>query len=167
MSVSYPGGCQCGRIRYELLAEPLTLYACHCKECQKQSSSAFGLSMTVPREAVVITQGQPKAWQRSSESGRQVTCLFCGDCGTRLFHHPARNLQIANVKAGTLDDTRWLKPVAHLWTKSAQPWLTINEQMLNYEGQPVDFSQLLERWHLGNEPREKSSEGHGSETHSG
>ena len=37
------GGCQCGAIRYQLLRAPVALYACHCRDCQKQSSSAFGL----------------------------------------------------------------------------------------------------------------------------
>jgi hypothetical protein len=86
VSATYTGGCQCRQIRYEIRAEPLTLYLCHCQECQKQSSSAFGMSLTVPRDAVVIIQGQPKAWTRKADSGREVTCLFCGDCGTRLFH---------------------------------------------------------------------------------
>lgn len=144
MTTPYTGGCQCGRIRYEIRAEPLTLYVCHCKECQKQSASAFGMSMPVPREAVIILQGQPKQWQRVSATGREVNCWFCGDCGTRLFHNPTRNPKITNIKPGTLDDTSWLKPVGNLWTESSQKWVTLNEQMLNYEGQPKDFVQLFE-----------------------
>ena len=146
MNALYTGGCQCGRIRYEINAKPLTIYLCHCSECQKQSSSAFGMSMPVPREAVAIIQGQPKQWTRTSSHGREVTCLFCEDCGTRLFHNPARNPKITNVKPGTLDDTSWLQPVGNLWTKSAQGWVHISEHMLNYEGQPDDFSQLFEQW---------------------
>ncbi|MEM8613383.1 MAG: GFA family protein [Cyanobacteria bacterium P01_H01_bin.105] len=56
MPLPYIGGCQCGQIRYEIQAEPLTLYVCHCTECQQQSSSAFGMSMSVPREAVKLLQ---------------------------------------------------------------------------------------------------------------
>jgi hypothetical protein len=89
--IPYTGGCQCGQVRYEIHAEPLTLYLCHCKECQKQSSSAFGMSLTVPQDAVVILRGKPKAWTRKSDSGREVNNLFCGDCGTRLFHERAYN----------------------------------------------------------------------------
>jgi hypothetical protein len=148
MTVSYTGGCQCGQIRYEIQAEPLTLYACHCQECQKQSSSAFGMSMSVPRDAVVMLQGQPKQWKRASDSGRGVTCLFCGECGTRLFHNPARNSQITNVKPGTLDDTSWLKPAGNLWTKSSQKWIVMSEQLLNYEAQPSDFAELFERFQM-------------------
>lgn len=150
MPLPYLGGCQCGVIRYELLAEPLTLYVCHCKECQKQSSSAFGMSMAVLREALMITQGTPRKWQRKADSGREVICEFCGDCGTRLFHHPSRNLAIVNVKPGTLDNTSWLKPVANLWTGSAQPWLSLPEQMLNYKAQPDDYAQLLEKYQENN-----------------
>lgn len=70
--------------------------------------------MPVPREALIILQGHPKQYQRSSESGREVSCWFCGECGTRLFHNPARNPKITNLKPGTLDDTSWLKPVGNL-----------------------------------------------------
>jgi hypothetical protein len=146
VSVLYTGGCQCGKVRYEIRAEPLTLYLCHCKECQKQSSSAFGMSLTVPRDAVAIVQGQLKAWTRKADSGREVICWFCGDCGTRILHDRSYNRETINIKAGTLDDTRWLRPVGNLWTSSAQPWMTISEQMLNYEGQPEDISTLWEKW---------------------
>ncbi|MEM7794580.1 MAG: GFA family protein [Cyanobacteria bacterium P01_C01_bin.118] len=105
MPFPYTGGCQCGQIRYELQAEPLTLYVCHCTECQRQSSSAFGMSMPVPRESLHLTKGTPKHWSRPSDSGRTVTCFFCGDCGTRLFHQPSRDRKITNIKPGTLDDT--------------------------------------------------------------
>ena len=39
------GGCQCGAVRYTLKPNSYRIYACHCLECQKQSASAFGLSM--------------------------------------------------------------------------------------------------------------------------
>ncbi|MBM0741255.1 GFA family protein [Phormidium sp. CLA17] len=142
----YTGGCQCERIRYQLLAEPLTLYVCHCTECQKQSSSAFGMSMTIPREALIITQGQPQEWRRKGDSDREVVCFFCGNCGTRLFHQPERNPQITNLKPGTLDDTSWLQPVGHTWTRSAQPWFTIPKGTLQEEGQPADFTEFFQRF---------------------
>lgn len=137
MSLPYTGGCQCGQIRYEIQAEPLTLYVCHCTECQRQSSSAFGMSMPVPRQALKLLQGHPKQWSRPAASGRTVVCFFCGECGTRLFHQPTRNIKITNIKPGTLDDTSGLQPVANLWTASAQPWITLSDGMLNIAQQPT------------------------------
>ncbi len=146
MTAPYTGGCQCRQVRYEIRAEPLTVYACHCKECQRQSASAFGMSMPVPRDAVVLLQGKPKQWRRMSDSGREVVCFFCGECGTRLFHNPSRNLKITNIKPGTLDDTSQLRAVGNLWTRSAQPWIRCNDDLLNYEQQPTpdEFLQLFE-----------------------
>ena len=43
------GRCQCGEIRYESVGETLSLYVCHCRECQKQSASAFGITLEVSR----------------------------------------------------------------------------------------------------------------------
>jgi hypothetical protein len=146
MTNIYSGGCQCGQIRYEIHGKPLTFYACHCRECQKQSASAFGLSLTVPRASLSIVQGQPKTWTHESDSGRNVICSFCPNCGTRLFHDRSDNRATINVKAGTLDDPSWLRPVANIWTKSAQPWVVISAELLNYPGQPEDPQQLWEKW---------------------
>jgi len=146
MSAPYTGGCQCGGVRYEIRGEPLTLYCCHCTECQRQSSSAFGMSMPVRTDDLVIIKGEPKEWRRPTDSGREVICRFCPDCGTRLFHNPTRNLKVTNVKPGTLDDTKWLRPVGNLWTRSAQPWVVIGEDQLSYEQQPENFDALFGRW---------------------
>src|SRR5262245_54439654 len=85
-------------------------------------------------------------WRRELESGRVIWCFFCADCGTRLFHNPERNPQATIVKPGTLDDTTWLAPVGHIWTRSAQPWVPIPSDTVNYEGQPPDLSRLVEAW---------------------
>lgn len=37
----YSGGCLCGALRYRVTAEPLTLYACHCTDCQRRTGTAF------------------------------------------------------------------------------------------------------------------------------
>ena len=145
-SLPLSGGCQCGRVRYRITAPPIALYACHCTECQKQSSAGFGMSLPVPRTGFEVSTGQVEIWARTAASGRTVECAFCRKCGTRLYHAPTRNQEIVNVKPGTLDDTAWLNPVAHLWTKSAQPWITIPKGTLNYAGQPADFSAIFEAW---------------------
>jgi hypothetical protein len=150
MAIPYFGGCQCGRVRYEVRSAPIMVYVCHCQDCQCQSSSAFGMSMSVPREAVVLLQGEPKQWSRPAASGREVVCFFCGDCGVRLFHQPSRNPAITNIKPGTLDDTNWLRPVANVWTKRSQPWVICDDALLTIEGQPTaaELALMQERFEL-------------------
>lgn len=146
MQMPLRGSCQCRSVRYEIGREPLTVYACHCTECQRQSGSAFSLSMVVPREAVAIIDGRPKEWLRRTDGGRTVSCLFCGDCGARLYHEPHSNRAITIVKPGTLDDTSWLSPVGHIWTRSAQPWFRIPVTSITYDVQPLDLSALIAAW---------------------
>jgi hypothetical protein len=135
MSDAIEGGCQCGALRYRISGKPVALIACHCTECQRQSGSAFGMSLIVPRDSFEIT-GEPKVFTRTSDSGNRVDCAFCERCGTRIFHRPQRLPDTLNVKPGTLDDTSWLEPRAHVWTKSKQPWVPIPEGAKQIESQP-------------------------------
>ena len=140
------GGCQCGRHRYTVSALPFTLYACHCTDCQTQSTSAFGMSMPVAKEAVSCEFDGLGTWERTAASGRTVKARYCNECGTRLFHEPSRNPKIINIKPGTLDNTSWIVPVGHLWLASAQAWFSPPSNALRYEGQPPDFDDLSERF---------------------
>ena len=42
-----PAGCQCGKIRYEITAAPTLVYTCHCRDCQRLTSSAFSVGIVV------------------------------------------------------------------------------------------------------------------------
>jgi hypothetical protein len=140
------GACQCRGVRYEIRAEPIALYACHCTECQRQSGSAFALSMIVPREALVVTTGTPAKWVRTADSGNKMDCLFCPTCGVRLYHLPHARANVAVLKPGTLDDASWLEPVGHIWTRSAQAWVDIPDESFNAEEQPVDLREIVAAW---------------------
>jgi Glutathione-dependent formaldehyde-activating enzyme len=63
------------------LGAALTVYIRHCRDCQKQSASSFGMSMAVRREGFRIVQGEPALWYRTAASGRLVACAFCKSCG--------------------------------------------------------------------------------------
>ncbi len=145
MKLPLCGGCQCGELRYEIRAEPLSVYVCHCTECQRQSGSAFGMSVIVPRPAMVFTSGAPKRWARTTERGTTIEGESCATCGVRVVHHPSANDTISVLKPGTLDDTRWLVPVGHIWTGSAQPWVSIPKDGVNFEGHP-EVPRLIEAW---------------------
>ena len=145
------GGCQCGAVRYRLVRAPVALYACHCLHCQKQSSSAFGLSMWVERDGVQFTGAEPRIYRTSGESGREKHCAFCGECGTRLYHAGggvrAHVSTMLSMKAGTLDDTSVVVPTSHLWTKRAQPWLVpVLNSAVCYETEPDSEDSLRRQW---------------------
>ncbi len=136
MATKFTGGCQCGNIRYEVVGIPKQLVVCHCTDCQRQSGSAFGMTLVVNEADFRLTQGEPKTFASKSHTGRAKLGAFCPECGTRIYHKPEWRKGTVSVKPGTLDDTRWLKPDMHLWTSSKQTWVTIPEGVKAYEKQP-------------------------------
>lgn len=146
MNFPQTGGCQCGAIRYELKAPPALIYACHCTHCQSQSGSAFGMAAMMRHGDLQITQGEPAAFEQVTGGGRKRLCWFCRDCGTRLVHTPFGPIGelYRNLKPGTLDDTSWVRPSVHFWTRSAQSWVRFADTDLVFETQ-TDATWLLEQ----------------------
>jgi hypothetical protein len=140
------GGCACGRIRYDLVADPLTLYACHCTDCQTETGASFTLSMIVTRDSVVLTTGEPRLRQYTLPDGRERRSYRCSVCDVSLWHMPRRFPDLLNLQPGTLDDTSWLHPVAHIWTRSRQPWIVLPPNVLSYDQQPHDPGALVSAW---------------------
>jgi hypothetical protein len=121
---AFAGGCQCGAVRYAIAEPPLRLYVCHCRECQRQSASAFGMSLFVRRAAFAVTQGTTQTWSRTADSGRTMACHFCAVCGSRLWH--ARDgIETVSVKAGSLDVPVDLSRAIHIWTSRKMPGLVL------------------------------------------
>ena len=142
------GGCSCGAIRYEIASFPLLLYSCNCTDCQTRSGSAFALNMPVTASGFRIVQGEPKAWRYLSPRGVPVISWFCGDCGARLYGERDGRAGIVNVRAGTLDDTSWLVPAAHFFTRStsAQVWVQPVAGASCFETQPDGWGELQSAW---------------------
>ncbi len=143
------GGCQCGNIRYEIGSTPRMLYVCHCRDCQKQSSSAFGMSLIVDPAVVDFVKGGEnlKTWDSRGEDGQIKRCAFCPECGTRIFHAADREDQPISIKAGSLDDTGWLQPVAHIWLHSKQAWVTADPARYRcFEREPEGEAELARLW---------------------
>ena len=99
--------------------------ACHCQDCQRQSGSAFSMSMLVPRDALRWLSGEPKTWSTKADSGARKDCILCGTCGIRIYNALESMPATFNVKPGTLDDTSWFEPALHTWIDRKQPWVPI------------------------------------------
>jgi hypothetical protein len=123
MKLPQTGGCQCGAIRYEITEEPTSVYTCHCTDCQRLTSSAFSMGVVVPERAFRMTGAEARSLQRKADSGRVSTRLVCPSCGSWVVGTPRDG--VIRVRAGTLDDTSWLRPTRHIWTRSKQPWITL------------------------------------------
>jgi hypothetical protein len=140
------GGCSCGAIPYELTKFTLLLYTCNCTDFQTASGSAFALNMPVATSGFRITSGEPKPWRHVSPSGVAVISWFCGECGGRIYGERSGRPESMNLRAGTLDDTGWLKPIGHFYLRSAQPWVQPADGAECHEIGPSSFLPLAEKW---------------------
>jgi hypothetical protein len=82
MKLPQTGGCQCGKIRYEITEAPQLVYTCHCTDRQRLTSSAFSLGLVVAETAFHRSGSEPRPLQRTADSGRTNTRLVCLECGS-------------------------------------------------------------------------------------
>ena len=141
MQLPLTGGCICGAVRYAVAQTPIEVYACHCTDCQRITSSAFSIGAVVPDDAFAATGKVAISVPGGiTEGGRVKRRWVCPDCGTWLFGNPRQGTQHPGmfrvVRGGTLDDTSWLKPTAHYWTRSKQPWVALPEDAAIFATHP-------------------------------
>ncbi|KAJ9151874.1 Centromere protein V [Pleurostoma richardsiae] len=134
--------CQCGSVSFHTpLEKPLALYICHCSECRRQTSSAFGTSAIFPKfplpDAELLS-----CYSRPTASGQTLYCYFCKNCGTRLIHMtPGKN--VVSVKGGCLEGLDW-KTAIHIWTKSAMVPIPEGCETYEEESTTTDYSDSQE-----------------------
>jgi hypothetical protein len=130
--VKYPqtGGCLCSKIRYEVTESPQLVYTCHCTDCQHLTSSAFSIAFAVA--GFRLTVGEAVA-----DSGRVKIRWVCPDCGCWVFSTGKPGDGLRRVRAGTLDDTSWLRPTKHFWVRNKQPWVMLPDGDQTFETQPT------------------------------
>ncbi len=121
MPRSFSGGCACGAIRYECSAEPLAMLSCHCRDCQRASGGGASSVIAVPATALAL-RGEPRWWSVSGEAGHVARRGFCPECGSPVLSASSRMPDVLVVKVASLDDPSWFRPMADIWTSSAQPW---------------------------------------------
>ena len=140
------GGCQCGAVRYRLIAPPLAVYNCHCRDCQRMTGSSHAMSMPVARESLVHLSGELIGEERRADSGRVVRHMRCARCFTNTWNEPLASPALLVVKPGTLDDFGWATPIGNIWTDSRVPWATIDPFLVNFPRQPPDRQPLYDAW---------------------
>jgi hypothetical protein len=102
------------------------------------TSSAFSMGLVIADRAFRLTASEPRLVKRTADSGRIATRLLCPECGSWISGIPRPGVR--TVRAGTLDDTSWLRPTVHLWTRSKQPWIALPDGDRSFATQPADLS---------------------------
>jgi hypothetical protein len=136
MTAPFSGGCRCGAVRYESKAEPLRVVHCFCTDCQKINGAQMSTNVIIPRGAFSVTAGSAACYVTVGDSGNEVRRFFCQTCGSSLWSEPAIIPDVVIIKAGSMDDSSWLRPSASIYLDSAPPWASVPDGIPGFPRMP-------------------------------
>ncbi|MGH7438486.1 MAG: GFA family protein [Polyangiaceae bacterium] len=125
MTDELQGGCACGAVRFALESAPMFVHCCHCRDCQRQTGSAFVLNALIETARVTVSRGEPARHEMPTESGRPHGVYRCATCGTAVWSEYGGVAALRFVRVGTLDRPDALSPDVHIYTRSRLPWVTL------------------------------------------
>ena len=80
MKQSYSGGCQCGRVKYQIMAEIDEIMACNCSRCGKLGS----LFAFVPLSDFTLQSGKDAVTDFQFNK-HAIHHFFCATCGIESY----------------------------------------------------------------------------------
>jgi hypothetical protein len=128
MSVPAEGGCACGEVRYRLTSDPLFVHCCHCRNCQRQTGSAFVINLLIETERVELLAGDPQPVDVPRDGGSDQRIFRCPTCQVAVFSEYGRP-EVRFVRAGTLDRPSEVRPDVHIFTRSKLSWITLPDSV--------------------------------------
>jgi len=87
-------------------------------------------------ESGVSLSGPSASYSMSSESGNNVTRIFCSKCGSPLFGKNTGMPGFMTVSLGTLDAPDDLAPQVVVFARSRRSWDVMDEDLPTYQAQP-------------------------------
>tara|TARA_R110002020_G_scaffold110627_15_gene255543 strand:+ start:3621 stop:4091 length:471 start_codon:yes stop_codon:yes gene_type:complete len=143
MIAGLSGGCGCGALRYRLTAAPMIVHCCHCKDCQRQTGTAFVVNAIIERDNIDIEQGATVVYTMPTDSGSPHDLYRCAECGTTVWSDYGRRRTMLFVRVGTLDEPALLPPDVHIFTRSKLPWVGLPPDVPAFD---IFYSSVDDFW---------------------
>ena len=120
------GQCNCGVVAFEITADLLGVFVCHCSICRRWTGSNGIPVVVIKNENFRWTRGEEEisTWKKP---GHDWMSSFCRKCGSSL---PVANDESSvAVPAGLLSEGgERLKVLHHIWVDSKADWDEIGDQ---------------------------------------
>ena len=101
------------------------VHGCHCRDCQRQTGSAFVLNALIETDRIALLAGDPEPVAVPTDSGRPHDIWRCPACRIAVWSDYGRRAALRFVRVGTLDDPAALAPDVHIYTRSKLPWVAL------------------------------------------
>lgn len=139
MTQTMTGGCQCGRVRYTVQADPDEAYLCHCKMCQRATGGVAAAFAGV-EQGDAEWQVEPD-WYDSSPIAQRS---FCSHCGSPLGFRFREGSTKMDLTIGSFDDPSVFRPKHHFAVESLrEAWIDTSALPRH---RAVDYDVLVEKW---------------------
>jgi hypothetical protein len=125
MTGTLDGGCACGAVRYRLASAPMFVHCCHCRDCQRQTGSAFVINALIEADRVGLLSGEPQPLAVPTDSGQPHRIYRCPNCQTAIWSEYGGRSALRFLRVGTLDDPAALPPDVHIYVRSKLPWVSL------------------------------------------
>lgn len=142
MVATFEGGCACGAVRYRLGSGPMFVHCCHCRDCQRQTGSAFVLNALIETDRIAMLAGVPEPVAVPTNSGRPHDIHRCPACRTALWSDYGGRPGLRFVRVGTLDDPAAIEPDVHIFTRTKLPWVVLPDGARAFEV----YYDMKEEW---------------------
>lgn len=124
------GGCFCGAVRFRCEGAPINVRICHCRNCQRATSSPYFARALFAHDALTI-EGETARYASSDALDR----IFCPTCGTRLFSW-RKTRPVVGVALAAFDDRNAFAPTEHIWVSEKMAWLQLNDGLPQHPENP-------------------------------
>lgn len=143
ISLPATGRCQCGALTFEITAPPFATAACHCRDCQRMTGSAFSLTVMTPAEGFRVTSGS--AVPGGLKTGHRH--MHCSECLSWVFTQPNGVDFLVNVRTPMLDTPPTEVPFMETALADAMPFARLGAPY-GYDGFPVaeDIQPLVQAY---------------------
>lgn len=130
-SATRTGQCFCGAVKYVVTGPPINVRACHCRDCQRLTGSAFFVRALFLKTAVSIT-GRLAEFPSSDD----LTRKFCPRCGSQMFAERKSRPDSIAIALGSFDHLDGISPTEHVWVSDRQEWVSIPITVQQHPGTP-------------------------------
>ena len=136
------GKCHCGEISYSFKKSKLiSSHHCHCKDCQRSTGSGKATILFVPKKYIEL-KGNLKFYELKGFSGSHIQRGFCENCGSGILSYAKEIPHINFIKAGTLDDSSWVKADSNFFIDSAHDWNKPDNTIKSFNKNPSMISNI-------------------------
>ena len=112
-----------------------------CVYIHAQSQKTIPYSF-IPKKYLKL-EGELKYFEVKGSSGSHIRRGFCEHCGSGILSYAKEVPHILYIKAGTLDDSSWLKIDSNFFTDSSHDWNKPSEAPKSFKRNPTMSSNFI------------------------